>query len=344
MAPSQTLPPSPDLVYTEPTLTAELLDRFDAFAREVASYDGVSAFSEQTRIELTKALRERTLTPPHLFLAEDDGTVVAAFVALTPASDEDGGIIEAAVAPTYRGRGAGSAFFEYAVRQLGEEAVRYRLWVHGSANDTGIETPAHAFATLHGFSPVRVLYKMVLPLDEATRKDLVARSDARALPENLRMRTYTNADEFPWLRVNAAAFAHHPEQGKLTLADLRERTGSDWFRPEGFFIASEKGDDASIAAFTWTKIPTGQVSGELSPAGEIYVVGVNPGSQGGGLGSTLTQRALAYLASAADESGEPLHAIELYVDADNTAAYSLYTSLGFSVATVDRMYAPGQPA
>ena len=172
----------------------------------------------------------------------------------------------------------------------------------------------------------------------------MARSDARALPENLRMRTYTNADEFPWLRVNAAAFAHHPEQGKLTLADLRERTGSGWFRPEGFFIASEKGDDASIAAFTWTKIPTGQVSGELSPAGEIYVVGVNPGSQGGGLGRTLTQRALAYLASATDESGEPLHAIELYVDADNTAAYSLYTSLGFSVATVDRMYAPGQPA
>ena len=86
------------------------------------------------------------------------------------------------------------------------------------------------------------------------------------------------------------------------------------------------------------------MSGELSPAGEIYVVGVNPSSQGGGLGRTLTLRALAYLASAADESGELLQAIELYVDADNTAAYSLYTSLGFGVATVDRMYAPGQPA
>ena len=180
MATSQTTPPSTDLVYTEPALTAELLDRFDTFAREVALHDGVSAFSEQTRIELTKA--------------------------------------------------------------------------------------------------------------------------------------------------------------------LRERTGSDWFRPEGFFIASEKEDDASIAAFTWTKIPTGQVRGELSPAGEIYVVGVNPDSQGGGLGRTLTLRALAYLALAADESGEPLHAIELYVDADNTAAYSLYTSLGFSVATVDRMYAPGHAA
>ena len=61
MATSQTTPPSTDLVYTEPALTAELLDRFDTFAREVALHDGVSAFSEQTRIELTKALRERTL-------------------------------------------------------------------------------------------------------------------------------------------------------------------------------------------------------------------------------------------------------------------------------------------
>ena len=55
------------------------------------------------------------------------------------------------------------------------------------------------------------------------------------------MRTYTNADEFPWLRVNAAAFAHHPEQGKLTLADLRERTGSGWFRPEGILHRLREG-------------------------------------------------------------------------------------------------------
>ena len=343
MAHSQTPPhghATDALVYAEPKLTAELLKRFDLFAQAVARHDGVSAFSEQTRVELSKALREHTLTPPRIFTAEDGETLAAIFVALTPASEEDGGVIEAAVAPEYRGRGTSSAFFEHAVRALGEDATRYRLWVHGSATDTGIESPAHAFATLHGFAPVRVLYKMVLPLDAQTREDLVEQSDARVLPENLRIRTYTDADEFPWLRVNAAAFAHHPEQGKLTFADLRERTGSDWFRPEGFFIASEKEDDAAIAAFTWTKIPVGQPTGELSPSGEIYVVGVNPQSQGGGLGRTLTLRALAYLALATDERGEPLHAIDLYVDADNEPAYALYTSLGFGVATVDRMYAP----
>ena len=38
-------------VYAEPQLTEELLERFDSFAQKVARHDGVSAFSEQTRIE-----------------------------------------------------------------------------------------------------------------------------------------------------------------------------------------------------------------------------------------------------------------------------------------------------
>lgn len=194
---TSTLPAASTPIYAEPQLTEELLERFDSFAQKVARHDGVSAFSEQTRIELSKALHESTLTPPRFFVAEDNGTLAAVFVALTPASNEDTGVIEAAVAPEYRGRGAGSAFFNHAVRQLGDDATRYRLWVHGSATDTGIESPAHAFATLHGFEPVRVLYKMVLPLDAQTREELVERSDARTLPENLRMRTFTGADDFP---------------------------------------------------------------------------------------------------------------------------------------------------
>ena len=81
-----TLPTESSLVYAEPQLTEELLERFDSFAQKVALHDGVSAFSEQTRVELSKALRESTLTPPRFFVAEDDGTLAAVFVALTPAT------------------------------------------------------------------------------------------------------------------------------------------------------------------------------------------------------------------------------------------------------------------
>ena len=54
-----TLPAESSLVYAEPQLTEELLERFDSFAQAVAKHDGVSAFSEQNPgIELSKALRE----------------------------------------------------------------------------------------------------------------------------------------------------------------------------------------------------------------------------------------------------------------------------------------------
>ena len=261
--------------YENMPLNAELLEHFTQFARAIQKHDGTPAFSEQTLVELSKAVRGESLVKPQVF-----------------------------------------AF-----------------------------TPANELAEAAGFTPVRVLYKMVLPLDEQTRENLAELSDARALPDSLELRTFTPADENPWLRVNAEAFAEHPEQGRLTLADLRERTGSDWFRPEGFFIISEREDPHNIAAFTWTKIPTaqtepGQPLDDLVPAGEIYVVGVSPNAQGSGLGRTVILRALAYLALASDENGEPLHAIELYVDADNAPALKLYGSLGFAVATVDRMYAP----
>ena len=345
MAPEQFTPEA--VSFTQPVLSDEFLARFDDFAATVQAHDGTPAFSEQTRIELSKALATHDAVPPRVFVLERAGYLAAVLVAV-PASggqqDTVPGVIEAAVHPDARGVHLGQEFFELAIAELGAEASLYNLWVHGSAQDTGIESPANALAKAEGFKPVRVLYKMVLPLDPQTRENLVEASDARQLPNDLLLRTYTRDDEQPWLRVNAQAFAHHPEQGRLTLADLRERTGADWFRPEGFFIASDRENPSSIAAFTWTKIPRSQPAMALSPAGEIYVVGVSPSAQGGGLGRTLVLRGLAYLALAHDEHNVPLRSIELYVDADNTPAVALYESLGFAVATIDRMYAPARPA
>jgi mycothiol synthase len=146
-------------------------------------------------------------------------------------------------------------------------------------------------------------------------------------PAGVDIRTFAvGTDEDAWVAINAAAFAHHPEQGSWTRVDLEARERDDWFDPSGFLMAW-RGDD--LLGFHWTKIhPDG--------AGEVYVIGVAPQAQGLGLGLVLLQRGLAYLR----EQGCP--EVLLYVDGDNTGAMRLYERNGFRRHDLDVQWAaPG---
>lgn len=146
-------------------------------------------------------------------------------------------------------------------------------------------------------------------------------------PDGVRLRPFVpGRDDAEWLAVNAAAFATHPEQGRWTARDLAERLAEPWFDADGFILAQ---DAEGVAGFHWTKIVDG--------VGEVYVVGIAPRAQGRGLGGVLTRAGLRHMLD------HGVKDIELYVDADNTAAVRLYRSLGFEVATVDVQYALGRP-
>jgi mycothiol synthase len=152
-------------------------------------------------------------------------------------------------------------------------------------------------------------------------------------------------DEDAWLRANAAAFAHHPEQGGWTAEDLLLREAEPWFDPAGFLMAwrgspdeggtltgsqgdPERPQPAHVLGFHWTKVhPPGDVADE--PLGEVYVLGIAPEAQGLRLGGALTDLGLAYLRS------RGLRQVLLYVDEDNTAAVHLYEGRGFTRFAVD---------
>ena len=70
----------------------------------------------------------------------------------------------------------------------------------------------------------------------------------------------------------------------------------------------------------------------------MYVIGVDPDAQGGGLGKALLLAGLEHLA----EQG--VGEVMLYVDGDNAAAVRLYESLGFRRTRTDVMYGTGGPA
>ncbi|NKY40593.1 mycothiol synthase, partial [Cellulomonas septica] len=162
------------------------------------------------------------------------------------------------------------------------------------------------------------------------RLDLASRTDAtrRALPPGTTLRAFVpGQDEEAWRRVNARAFAHHPEQGRLTVADVQAREREPWFDPAGFLLAER---DGVLVGSVWTKVhPAGTEADE--PVGEIYVVGVDPDAQGTGLGAALTSAGLDHLAS------RGLATVVLYVDADNTAAVRTYDRQGFERAATDVM-------
>ncbi|MDO4898601.1 MAG: mycothiol synthase [Rothia sp. (in: high G+C Gram-positive bacteria)] len=316
------------------SITAETVGRFEQLAHEVAAFDGAQPFSEQTLVEARKAARG-DLGNFRLLATESDGVPVG-FAALV--REEAGWLLEAAVAPSARERGLGSALVAEVLSA--DDIELLSAWVHsGSDASSPAIVSAQKLAKRFGFEAQRELYKLGLALTEQVRTGVLAAAEAQPLPAGLTLTTFTPQDGAGWAAANAAAFAHHPEQGRLTVADLEQRIGSAWFRAEGFFLAKDEG--GQIAGSHWTKIPVNQ---EGALEGEVYAVGVTPGWQGKGLGKALTLAGMAYLASTKYEPGKALERIVLYVDAENTAAVALYRSLGFSPLAVDRQYGAPQPS
>ena len=152
------------------------------------------------------------------------------------------------------------------------------------------------------------------------------------LPDGVHLAPFRpGVDDEAWLAVNARAFASHPEQGRLTAADLHARMAEDWFDPESFLLARR---DEEILGFSWLKVAPGegedQAGTDAQPsAGEIYALGVDPSAQGLGLGSALTRASLDRLAALG------LATAELYTEGDNTVAIRTYSAAGFTQASLD---------
>jgi mycothiol synthase len=192
------------------------------------------------------------------------------------------------------------------------------VWAHG-------DLPASAaLATARGYSRARVLLQMRRDLDGAP-------PPTAELPEGVRVLPFRpGRDEAAWLRVNARAFAAHPEQGRWTPEDLRLREQEPWFDPAGFLLAWRGDPDhgGTLLGSHWTKVhPPGDAGPDA--VGEVYVLGVDPEAQGLRLGRALTDLGLAHLR----ERG--LGSVLLYVEEDNTAAVRLYERTGFARWSAD---------
>ncbi|MEB8340562.1 mycothiol synthase [Streptomyces endophyticus] len=284
-------------------LSAEQSAAVLALLTEAARTDGQQAVSEQGRLQLRGGEREGVR---HLLLSIGDE--LAGYAQLEDTDPVEAPAAELVVHPAHRGHGHGRALGSALLAASGK---RVRVWAHGG------HSAARHLAQVLGLTLFRELRQMRRPLEDLELAEPV-------LPQGVRIRTFVpGQDDKAWLAVNAAAFAHHPEQGSLTQRDLDDRKAEPWFDPAGFFLAF-RGDE--LVGFHWTKVHTQE------RLGEVYVVGVAPAGQGGGLGKALTATGLRHLAAAG------LPTAMLYVDADNKAAVSVYERLGFTTYETDLMY------
>ncbi|MET9364064.1 mycothiol synthase [Streptomyces sp. NPDC006632] len=270
---------------------------------EAARTDGQQAVSEQGRLRLRGGRREGV----RHFLLTVDGTLTG-YAQVEDTDPVEAPAAELVVHPAQRGHGHGRALGS---ALLGSTGKRLRVWAHGG------HSAARHLAQVLGLTLFRELRQLRRPLNEADIAE-------PGWPAGVTVRTFTpGEDDAAWLAVNAAAFAHHPEQGSLTQRDLDDRKAEPWFDPKGFFLAEKDGE---LVGFHWTKVHAEE------RLGEVYVLGIRPDAQGGGLGKALTATGLRHLAA------EGLPTAMLYVDADNTAALAVYERLGFVTHEVDLMY------
>jgi mycothiol synthase len=186
------------------------------------------------------------------------------------------------------------------------DARAMQVWSHGRRSPVGPVLEAR------GYLRTRILHQL--------RRSLAEPLPDAPLAAEVTVRPFVpGQDESAWLRVNAAAFATHAEQGTWTGADLAAREAEPWFDPNGFLLAERAGE---LIGFHWTKV-------HADGAGEVYVLGLAPSAQGLGLGAALLVRGLRFLA------GRGCPEVLLYVDDSNTSAMRLYEGLGFRSYDVD---------
>ena len=186
-----------------------------------------------------------------------------------------------------------------------DDGALAQLWIRHVAEGDD------AAARSYGFEPYRDLWHL--------------RCRLPAEPSGLPTRAFRIDDMDEFVAVNNRAFHWHPEQGGLTVDDVRDRMAEPWFNADGFRLHHREG---RLTGFCWTKVHPDHAP----PLGEIYVIAVDPDFGGRGLGGPMTLAGLEWL------SDRGLTVGMLYVESDNHPANAVYRRIGFMHHHTDRAY------
>jgi len=282
------------------------------FCQSVEIAHGHRILSDQLRLDL---LDQHSTQPPLVAIAKDEDSMLAVAIA---SHANDGWILEV-VSPHDHSLSPSHEVITLVVNGiLGQfhDRPHTRLTWWARAHDPWVEQMA---PSLH-FVEHRKLHQMRIRLTSEIQEQFRVGS-VSTRPFVL------NHDEEEWLRVNNSAFASHEEQGGWTREQLARRLVAPWFRTDDVRLHPVSG---SISAFCWTKRHEADL--HEPELGEIYAIAVDPSVSGKGLGKHMVMAGFSHLADAGVDLGM------LYVDADNTPAMKMYTSIGMEIHHSDQAY------
>lgn len=278
------------------------VDSIRACVRAAEVHDGYRSTNETADLALSHLNPDRFI---HLGAVDpkDPNALVAYGFA-----DRRYGTAQMVVAPEHRRHGLGRAIVEAAARY---SETPWQWWAFHNGE------PAARLAEALELEPARQLGVMTLSNDHFVQ--------LAPVPEGYRLCSYRDqfADEL--IDVNARAFAHHPEQGAMTIDDVESLRAQPWHRDENLIVALR---EDRLAGFHWTKIS----NSDGIYTGEVYVIGVDPAHAGHGLGRALLTYGIDQMRRAGVER------IILYVEADNRRVVDIYARTGFTMVYIDVLY------
>jgi len=288
---------------------------FDKYVQLIIEAEKLEPTGRSTLPEtIGEYLRRPNFSPEQdLFLAEASGNIVG-YTDITAELDIGRVILNCFIHPDHRRQGLATKLLGYATHRAKELGVKV-----AHVNIAQDNVAAKSVLPKLGFTFVRRFLQLRLEMARVRWQDI----DQAAL----QCRHLQRGEEDKLTQIQNHSFAGTWGYNPNIVEEIIYYTNLTNCYPEDVILAC---DGDKIVGYCWTRITYETVADERK--GQIFMLGVDPGYRGRGVGKGVLLAGLAYLKS------KGLRVAELTVDSRNQAACALYRSVGFKVRASSLWY------